>query len=65
MTVSEKLAAIESEAKVAEESRKKEENRKRPRDEGKRSAKTGRRGRRKSTLSPEELEQLIGVSNRS
>lgn len=65
MTVSEKLAAVESEAKMAEESRKNEETRKRPRDQDKRSTKSGRRGRRKSTLSPKELQQLIGVSSRS
>ena len=65
MTVNEKLAAVESEANAAEERRRKEETRKRPRDQTNGSVRVGRRGRRKSTLSPEELNELIGVSNRS
>ena len=59
MTVTEKLALVESEARNAEEERKVNENKKR--SNSKRTSKQGSR-RRKSTLSPEELEELLRVA---
>ena len=63
LTVSEKLAAIEAEAKEAEEERQRQQEaaihkRKVP---AKRKADNLRRSRRRSTLAPEELAQLMGV----
>ncbi|KAJ9237132.1 Afadin and alpha-actinin-binding-domain-containing protein [Paecilomyces variotii] len=59
MSVSEKLAAVEAEAHEALEARKQEESRKRSRalkDSSKR-----RRERRRSTLTSDELDELMGV----
>ncbi|GAD98424.1 hypothetical protein NFIA_114720 [Paecilomyces variotii No. 5] len=59
MSVPEKLAAVEAEAHEALETRKQEESRKRTRaskDSGKR-----RRERRRSTLTNDELDELMGV----
>ncbi|KAL1848761.1 hypothetical protein Plec18170_007772 [Paecilomyces lecythidis] len=59
MSVPEKLAAVEAEAHEALETRKQEESRKRSRgskDSGKR-----RRERRRSTLTSDELDELMGV----
>jgi hypothetical protein len=63
LTVSEKLAAIEAEAQEAEEERRRQQEvvthkRKVP---GKRKADGLRRSRRRSTLAPEELRELMGV----
>jgi hypothetical protein len=58
MTVFEKLAAVEAEAKEAEEARQREE-----RPQKRKASKPLMRGkaRRRSTLSPEELANLMGV----
>jgi hypothetical protein len=59
MTITEKLALVECEARSAEEERKADENKKR--SNSTRKSKQGGR-RRKSTLSPEELEELLRVA---
>jgi hypothetical protein len=63
LTVSEKLAAVEAEAKEAEEERRRQQEaathkRKMP---AKRKADVLRRSRRRSTLAPEELRELMTV----
>lgn len=61
LSVSQKLAAVEDEARLAEQSRKERESRKRSRPE----KATSRAGtRRRSTLTSDELEDLMGVASR-
>ena len=64
LTVSEKLAAIEAEAKEAEEERQREQaeatHKRKP--AVRRKTESLRRSRRRSTLAPEELAKLMGVS---
>jgi Afadin- and alpha -actinin-Binding len=57
MSVAEKLAVIEAEAKAAEETRKEDVTHKRKA----KNNKTKKTSRRRSTLSPEELASLMGV----
>jgi len=59
MSVRQKLAAAEDEARDAEQIRKEQETRKRSRPE-KSSSRSG--GRRRSTLTSDELDDLMGVS---
>lgn len=59
MSLTEKLAAVEAEAQEALESRKHEESRKRSRP-SKDSSKR-RHERRRSTLTSDELDELMGV----
>ena len=63
LTVSEKLAAIEAEAKEAEAERQREraEATYKRKPAAKRKADNLRRSRRRSTLAPEELAELMGV----
>ncbi|CEJ55125.1 hypothetical protein PMG11_01400 [Penicillium brasilianum] len=61
LSVSQKLAAVEDEARLAEQSRKERESRKRSRPE-KASSRAGTR--RRSTLTSDELEDLMGVPSR-
>lgn len=61
MSVNQKLAAAEDEARIAEQSRKERETRKRSRPD-KASSRSG--NRRRSTLTSDELEDLIGVPSR-
>ena len=58
MSVSEKLAAVEVEATITEQQRKVEQT-----DLKRKPSKATRKGksRRRSTLSPEELESLMGI----
>jgi hypothetical protein len=62
LSVSQKLAAAESEARAAEEVRKEAESRKRTR--GVKSSKKGTRDRRRSTLTSDELGELMGMPSR-
>ncbi|KAJ5481063.1 hypothetical protein N7539_006957 [Penicillium diatomitis] len=61
LSVSQKLAAVEDEARLAEQSRKERETRKRSRPE-KAASRAGTR--RRSTLTSDELEDLMGVPSR-
>ncbi|PWY79234.1 NIMA interactive protein [Aspergillus heteromorphus CBS 117.55] len=60
MSVSEKLEAVESEARAAEQARKESESRKRGRA-AKGSSSKGRQNRRRSTLTTDELGELLGM----
>lgn len=62
MTVGQKLAAAETEARAAEQSRKESESRKRSR--AGRNMDRGSKDRRRSTLTNDELEELMGMSAR-
>ncbi|RHZ43601.1 uncharacterized protein CDV56_102256 [Aspergillus thermomutatus] len=62
LSVSQKLAAAESEARAAEDARKESESRKRTR--GVISSKKGTRDRRRSTLTSDELGELMGMPSR-
>jgi hypothetical protein len=57
MSVPQKLAAVEDEARAAQHERKERESRKRSRPEKARPA-----SRRRSTLTTEELDDLMGVA---
>ncbi len=59
MSVSQKLAAAESEARAAEQSRREQESRKRSR--GGKIARKRTGDRRRSTLTTDELGELMGV----
>lgn len=61
MSVRQKLAAAEDEARNAEQARKESETRKRSRPE-KSSSRSG--NRRRSTLTNDELEDFLGVPSR-
>ncbi|GFF71557.1 hypothetical protein IFM60648_03456 [Aspergillus lentulus] len=62
LSVSQKLAAVESEARAAEEARKESESRKRTR--GVKTSKKAARDRRRSTLTSDELGELLGMPSR-
>lgn len=62
MTVGQKLAAAETEARAAEQTRKESESRKRSR--AGRNMDRGSKDRRRSTLTNDELEELMGMSSR-
>ncbi|PYH97511.1 NIMA interactive protein [Aspergillus ellipticus CBS 707.79] len=62
MSVSQKLAAAESEAQAAEQARKESESRKRGR--AAKGSSKGRRDRRRSTLTTDELGELMGMPSK-
>lgn len=60
MTVGQKLAAAEDDARAAEQTRKEAESRKRSRP----GRNVNKSGRRRSTLTNDELDELMGMPSR-